>query len=201
MDHPPHDHLEQRLLDLLAPLAGTERALDVGCGRGALVRALAPHVADVIGIDADEGALAAARAEAPADATFVTGDVAALPFAFGSFDLVCCVGVLHHVRRPELVVSELARVTRPGGRVVVVDRLGAVDPLVAIEVDRFVRERHPSHQRFLPDGDIRQLLDANGLVVRSDETTVVDGGAAAPGERVELGWYVACVPGGASGPQ
>lgn len=196
MDHHSHTDLAQRLLDLLAPLAGTERVLDAGCGRGALVRALAPHVAEVVGVDEDEGALAAAREAAPANATFVAGDVTALPFAFGSFDVACCVGVLHHVRRPELVVSELARVTRPGGCVVVVDRLGAVDPLVAIEVDRFVRERHPSHQRFLPDGDIRQLLDANSLVVRSDETTVGDDGAVVPGERVELGWYVARVPGG-----
>lgn len=126
--------------------------------------------------------------------TFLAGDVTALPFGFGAFDVSGCVGVLHHVRRPELAVSELTRVTRPGGLVLVVDRLGDVDPLVAIEVDRFWREQHPGHRRFLPDGDVRQLLDANGLVVRVAEVTQERDGNG--GEPFSMGWYVARVPGG-----
>jgi ubiquinone/menaquinone biosynthesis C-methylase UbiE len=187
-----HDDLEQRLLSLLAPIAGTERVLDAGCGRGALALALAAHVAEVVGVDESDESLAAARDGAPANATFVSGDVTALPFPFGAFDIAVCRGVLHHVRRPELVVSELARVTRPGGLVLVVDRLGDVDPLVAIEADRYWRQLHPGHQRFLPDGDVRQLLDANNLVVRSAESTHASG----DGQAFEMGWYVARVPGG-----
>ena len=59
--------------------------------------------------------------------------------------------VLHHARRPELVVSELARVTRPGGRILLVDQLGFVDPVVSAETDRFEQARDPSHTRLLPD--------------------------------------------------
>lgn len=195
--------LEQRLLRLLAPLTGGERVLDAGCGQGALARALAPHVGEVVGVDEDEAALAVARRSAPVNVDYVAGDVTSLPFGFGTFDVSACRGLLHHVRRPELVVSELARVTRPGGLVVIVDRLGDVDPLVAIEVDRFWRERHPSHRRFLPDGDVRQLLDANNLVVRAAEITTEqahepDGpqGGGRPPRPVEIGWYVARVPGG-----
>lgn len=190
--HHAEGDLEQRLLSLLAPVVGSERVLDAGCGRGTLARVLAPHVAEVVGVDQDESALASARDGAPANVTFVAGDVTALPFAYGAFDIAVCRGVLHHVRRPELVVSELARVTRPGGVVLVVDRLGDVDPLVAIEVDRYWRESHPGHQRFLPDGDVRQLLDANNLVVRTAEVTHESN---ADGTQFEMGWYVARVPG------
>ena len=59
-----------------------------------------------------------------------------LPFGYAEFDIVCCHRVLHHVRRPELAVSELARVARSGGKVFIADQLGSVDPLLSLELDR-----------------------------------------------------------------
>ena len=123
-----HADLEARVRRLLAPLADDERALDVGCGTGALAYVLAPLVGDVVGVDASEDYLAAARESAPEGCTFVTGDAEALPFPYGDFDLVGCLRVLHHVERPELVVSEIARVTSPGGRILLADQLGDIDP-------------------------------------------------------------------------
>ena len=203
--------LEARVLELLAPFTGEERALDVGCGTGALAYALSPHVREVVGIDESEDYVAAAREHAPPGCTFVLGDAAALPFPYGDFDLVGCLRVLHHVARPELVVSEIARVTRPGGRILLVDQLGDVDPIRSLELDRFERARDPSHTRLLPDADIRGYLDANDLVVianevvhehrNMDEYLDIAGlqgeerervGRMAPASYdVELGWYVA----------
>jgi SAM-dependent methyltransferase len=133
---------------------------------------------------------------------------------YGAFDLVGCLRVLHHVRRPELVVSELARVTRPGGRILLADQLGDVDPLRSLELDRFERARDPSHTRLLPDADIRGFLDANDLVVSVNEIVRerreisgyldLAGLEGAERERVaqlapevseiEVGWYVARKP-------
>ena len=161
--------LAQRVARLLAPLSGEERALDAGCGTGALAIALAPRVREIVGVDAVEEYVAAARERAPENCAFLVGDVTHLPFDYGEFDLVGCLRVLHHVHRPELVVSELARVTRPGGRILVVDQLGLVDPIRTIELDRFERQRDPTHERLLPDGDIRALLEANDLVVAQNE--------------------------------
>ncbi len=206
------DALARRVERLLAPFTGEERALDAGCGAGALAFALAAHVREVVGVDSSPELVAAGRAHAPENVTLLVGDATALPFEVGSFDLAGCLRVLHHVGRPELVISELARVTRPSGRILVVDQLGDPDPLRAIQVDRFERARDPSHTRLLPDGDIRALLEANDLVVSRNEVVreareleryldlaaVPDNArgevralAPAPVFDVEIGWYVA----------
>jgi ubiquinone/menaquinone biosynthesis C-methylase UbiE len=209
--------LEERVRRLLAPLAPDLRALDAGCGTGALAYALAPHVGEVVGVDESEAFLAAAREHAPPNCVFVQGDVQALPFGYGEFDISGCVRVLHHVHRPELVVAELARVTRPGGRILVVDQLGSIDPIRSLELDRFERERDPTHTRLLPDADIRGFLDANDLVVLENEVTRelrdvehfldlaglegetrerVRRSAPGPVYEIEIGWYVARKLGG-----
>lgn len=151
--------------------SGDERALDSGTGTGALAFALAPHVREVVGVDRVPELLAEARkraAEFP-NVEFVEGDATRLEFESGSFDLAGCSRTLHHIHRPELQIAELARVTRLGGRVLVIDQLAPADPLVAYEIDRFERARDPSHERLLPDIDVRALLEANGLVVTHTE--------------------------------
>jgi SAM-dependent methyltransferase len=145
---------------------GDERALDVGTGAGTLALALAPLVREVVGVDVVPELLESARREAPPNVTFVEADATRLPFEDESFDLVCCRRTLHHVARPELVVAELTRVTRRGGGVFVDDQIAPVDPLAAVELDRFERTRDPSHTRTLPDVDLRGLFDANELVLR-----------------------------------
>jgi ubiquinone/menaquinone biosynthesis C-methylase UbiE len=173
--------LEDRVQRLLAPFTGEERALDSGCGAGALAFALSPHVREVIGVDLAMNLLDAGRERAPANVTLLEADATALPFGYGEFDIAGSARVLHHAERPERVVSELARVTRPGGRILIVDQLGDVDPLRAREIDRFEHARDPSHTRLLPDGDIRALLEANDLVVDRNEVTR---------EQRELEWYL-----------
>jgi len=211
--------LQARVQQLLAPFDGTERALDSGCGAGALAFALAPFVESVVGVDQWADLIAAGRELAPTNCELITGDATALPFEYGSFDIAGCMRVLHHARRPELVVSELARVTRPGGRILLVDQLGFVDPVVSAETDRFEKARDPSHTRLLPDQDIRFLLDANDLEVLTNEIAReernleryldlvgltgeerrrVSGMAPGAVYEVEIGWYVARKRGGLS---
>jgi SAM-dependent methyltransferase len=145
--------------------SGDERALDSGTGAGTLALALAPLVREVVGVDVVPELLERARRNAPANATFVEGDATALPFEDGEFDLSCSRRTFHHISRPELAVAELARVTKPGGRIFVDDQIAPVDPLAALELDRFERARDPSHTRTLPDIDFHHLFEANGLVL------------------------------------
>ena len=160
---------------------GDERALDVGTGAGTLALALAPLVREVIGVDVVPEVLERARAQAPANVTFVDGDATSLPFDAGSFDLTCTRRTLHHIARPERAVAELARVTASGGRVFVNDQIAPVDPLEALELDRFERARDPSHTRTLPDIDFRHLFEANNLVMLQTRFQT---------HRRELGYYL-----------
>lgn len=165
------EHAEQQvemvrdqLRSFVAP-RGDERALDVGTGAGTLALALAPLVREVVGVDIVKELLERARANAPANVTFVEGDATNLPFESGSFDLVCTRRTLHHIAHPEPALAEMVRVTAPGGRVFVDDQIAPVDPLAALDLDRFEQARDPSHTRTLPDIDFRQLFEANGLVL------------------------------------
>jgi SAM-dependent methyltransferase len=164
------DALRERVRRFV-PLTGNERALDAGTGTGALAFALAPLVREVVAVDVVPELLEQARARAAAhpNVDFREGDATALPFGDGEFDLAGSLRTLHHVPRPELAVAELARVTRRGGTIFVVDQIAPIDPLEALELDRFERARDPSHTRALPDTDLRGLFDANELVLRRAE--------------------------------
>jgi SAM-dependent methyltransferase len=160
-------------LRIFCVLGGDERALDAGTGPGTFALALAPSVHEVVGVDPvfellEEARRLAAESRAP-NVTFVEGDAMALPFESETFDLAACARTLHHVRRPELVVAELTRVVRPGGKILLVDQLASVDPLEGFTRDRLERLRDPSHQRTLSDQDVRGLLEANWLVLRRSQ--------------------------------
>ena len=209
------EEIRARLRGLLY-LRGDERVLDSGTGTGALALALAPLVREVVAVDLVPELLAEGRRRAAGlpNVTFAEGDAARLDFGPGSFDLAGTLRTLHHVPRPELVVAELARVTRLGGQVLIVDQIAPVDPLAAVELDQFERVRDATHTRLLPDVDVRALLEANGLVVRRDEFTheerelesyldlagcsgeMRDRARAlgSPRQTVTIGWYVAIRP-------
>ena len=172
--------VREQVQRLLWPL-GDERALDAGTGAGVLALALAPLVRTVVGIDVVPELLEAARRHAPENATFVEGDATALPFEDGYFDLAATRRTLHHMRRPELALAELTRVTAPGGRILVEDQIAPNDPLAALELDRFERARDPSHTRTLSDADLRGLFDVNGLILEHFERAT---------HRRELGPYL-----------
>jgi ubiquinone/menaquinone biosynthesis C-methylase UbiE len=156
-------------LERLLQLEGDERALDVGAGAGALAFALAPRVREVVAVELDEELAARARADAPANVVVLVADGEHLPFERASFDVAGTLRTLHHTPRPELLVAELARVTRPGGTILVVDQLAPADPLVALDLTRFERARDPSTTRVLADADLRGLFDSNSLKLLREE--------------------------------
>lgn len=98
------------------------RWLDGGCGTGAVTETIlaAAAPATVTGVDSSEGYLAYARAHVTApEAAFELGDLQALPFAAGAYDVALSGLVLNFVPDPLRAVRELARVVRPGGTVAV----------------------------------------------------------------------------------
>jgi 2-polyprenyl-3-methyl-5-hydroxy-6-metoxy-1,4-benzoquinol methylase len=116
------------LVEVLAPTSG-DHILEVGCGSGLLCRLIAPAVfpgGKITGIDISPEFLKIAQGYASSadlgDAIqWGAGQAESLPFQDASFDGVLAARLLLHVSSPRSVLSELIRVVRPGGRVVVMD--------------------------------------------------------------------------------
>lgn len=115
---------KQRMHDVLAPQPG-DQLLDAGCGSGADVIALGARVGTtghVIGVDRSATMVTEAQARAQGlglPVSFQTGNITQLDFPDGSFDGCRADRVLHHLDEPALALSELVRVTKSGGRIVV----------------------------------------------------------------------------------
>jgi ubiquinone/menaquinone biosynthesis C-methylase UbiE/DNA-binding transcriptional ArsR family regulator len=122
--HSPDEPVESALLESLGA-ADCGALLDVGTGTGRIAELLAPRASHVTAFDKSPEMLRIARARLqhlPQESVaLVQGDFAALPFADGAFDTVLFHQVLHYALEPEAVLAEAARVTRPGGRIAVVD--------------------------------------------------------------------------------
>jgi ubiquinone/menaquinone biosynthesis C-methylase UbiE len=126
LDSLPYFKTYKARSDVLLDLHAGPTVLEVGCGLGHDARRLADLVAPhgrVIGIDSSRRMLEEARARtAPATGlAFVQADARALPCASASVDRCRIDRCLQHIRQPERVIRELARVLRPGGRLLAYD--------------------------------------------------------------------------------
>ena len=145
----------------LEPLDPEMIVLDVACGAAHAAEKVAPHVRQVVGLDLTR-ALLELGADRLRDAGITNvllqeGSAADLPFLDASFDLVACRAALHHVPDPGVVVAEMARVCRPGGRVVAADMV-APSAEVREAFDALHRRIDPSHAGVLLEGELAELL-------------------------------------------
>ena len=162
------DALEQRLLfDLLGPIAG-KSLLDVGCSDGAIASELARRDAVVTGLDSDPVAIAAAWRRAGVEGVqlwLVEGKAESLPFSDATFDAVLAVATLCFVPDAERALSEMARVLKPGGRLVI----GELGRWSLWAVYRRFRGwfGHPTWRaaRFRSETELRRLLEVGGFDV------------------------------------
>ncbi|MGH9679030.1 MAG: class I SAM-dependent methyltransferase, partial [Candidatus Acidiferrales bacterium] len=129
------------------------------------------RVGSAIGVDLTPAMVEKARAEAARDGIanieFTCADVYALPFADSSADIVVCGYAFHHMTDPARVLSEMARVARPGGRVAVIDIIvpEGFDPAHQTAIER---ERDVTHTNTLTSAIFRSMFRDAGLRVYSE---------------------------------
>jgi len=125
--------------------------LDIGCAAGHTAFAFAPHVREVIGVDLSPEMLVEAERQAAArgltNVRFALASAASLPWPDGEFDIVTCRLVAHHLPLLLPPLTEMVRVLRPGGRLVIVDIISPEDPALADFINHVEVLRDPSHSR------------------------------------------------------
>jgi ubiquinone/menaquinone biosynthesis C-methylase UbiE len=147
----------------------TDVVLDIACGPGAFVLAVAPRVRVVRGVDLTPEMLRRARAyqaeKQIANAEFLRGDAEQLPFAAGTFDLVSCQCSFHHMPKPQAVLREMLRVAKPEGRLMIVDPLGPESDSKRELHNRIEQLRDPSHTLTLRLTEFLRMFDEEGLEI------------------------------------
>ncbi len=164
-----------RVLAAVQPVAGAN-VLDVGCGGGLLAEEFAGAGFRVTGVDPSEESIATARQHAATSGLAIeyrAGCGEHLPFDDRSFDNVACCDVLEHVDDLERVVSEIARVLRPGGLflydTINRTRRSRVAIIKVMQEWRWTAFAEPdSHvwERFIRPGELAALLARHGFEQR-----------------------------------
>ena len=145
------------------------RVLDVATGAGHTALTFTSLGARVMAFDLTEPMLRTARGflagRGVDDVRFVAGDVEALPFRAGAFDVVTCRIAAHHFTNIGPAVRQIAGTLRPGGSFLVQDILGHDDAGAAAFITEVERRRDPTHVRAYRAAEWKALLRGAGLTV------------------------------------
>lgn len=169
--HVPDDAVEAAV-EAAAGEGSTGAMLDLGTGTGRMLERIAPKFGRASGVDASHAMLAVARANLEkaglSRVELRQGDIHALPFARGSFDLVIIHQVLHFLDDPGRALREAAAMLAPGGRLIVVD--------FAPHEMEFLRTEHAHRRLGFSRAQIAGWFTEAGLVCDiSEEVTAADG--------------------------
>lgn len=150
--------------------------LEVAAGTCVCGRSFAPFVQTVVCLDATLPMLQIGKQEADNhhlnNMVFIKGYAQELPFLDNSFDIVFSRLAFHHFTNVNLVFSEMVRVLKPGGKLVMIDMEAAEEELRAIE-DEIETLRDISHVRNMNKVEMTDLFTVNGLSIQKCETTEI----------------------------
>ncbi len=147
----------------------SSRVLDVATGTGKQARAFAAVAREVIGIDISEPMLRVARHKNHRpNLSFHEADATDLPFGSGEFDIACISFALHEMPQSvrARVLREIARVTRPGGRIVAVDYALPRNRVAGAMVFHLVKLYERDHYAEFVQSDLATMVTGAGIAVR-----------------------------------
>jgi malonyl-CoA O-methyltransferase len=151
----PSDGRLKELLRIGGDL-GRKRVLDAGCGKGRYAKRIREAFpgAQVTGLDLSPVLLS----HVPSEIRAVHASLLDMPFEDGAFDFVYCVEALEHAVQIEQAVAELARVTAPGGKLVIIDK----------NREHLGSRSMPNWEKWFERGEIMDLMRRNGLEPSAD---------------------------------
>jgi SAM-dependent methyltransferase len=151
---------ERRRALLLAEAKPGERVLDLGCGAGRFIAALQEAGADPVGVELAEAALERARHNVPGAELHPLAADGAIPLEDATVDLVWCSEVLEHVPDTAGLLSEVRRVLRTGGRLLVTTPSHDLARRVLLALTRFDAHFDPlgQHVRFYSRRSLARVL-------------------------------------------
>jgi SAM-dependent methyltransferase len=159
------------------PLSPDAACLDIATGTGEFARALAPHVASVIGLDATDAMLEQGRSFVARagieNISFRKGVVQELPFEDETFDVVSSRYAFHHFADPKPVIAEMVRVCKTAGHVIIVD-IVVPDESTAAEYNYYEWLCDPSHTRCLSFDELNGYVGLFGLESISARTRPIE---------------------------
>ncbi|MEO1552775.1 MAG: metalloregulator ArsR/SmtB family transcription factor [Pseudomonadota bacterium] len=160
--HYPETDIEAAILQKIGDQR-FERVVDLGTGTGRMLALLAPRAQEAEGLDLSHHMLTVARANLNraeiGNARVRQGDVTDTPFDANSADLVIVHQVLHYLEQPDDLITEAARILKPGGQLLVVD--------FAPHDLEFLRESQGHRRLGIREDDMIAWADTAGLAIQS----------------------------------
>jgi ubiquinone/menaquinone biosynthesis C-methylase UbiE len=148
--------------------------LDVACGPGIVTAALAAKARAVVAFDLTPEMLLQARDRCAkaglTNVSFEQGNATALPFPDNSFDGVVTRLSVHHFVAPRLVLNEMFRVLKPGGKFVLADVISSENAAESELHNAIEVLRDPSHVRMLPATELTSMITDAGFVIETQTT-------------------------------
>ncbi|WP_455616585.1 class I SAM-dependent methyltransferase [Eisenbergiella sp.] len=154
----------------------TDTVLEVAAGTCVCGRSLAPFVQNVICLDLTPAMLAVGKDEAEKQGLcnigFMQGDAGKLPFLDNNFDIVISRLAFHHFPNPKQCFSEMARVLKIGGKLIIIDMEAAEEALRNTE-DEIETLRDPSHIHNLSKEEFTKMFQDNHLTITTIDCTKI----------------------------
>lgn len=149
------------------------KILDVGCGNGNLFALLPDGKYELFGVDFSENMISEAKRKCGKKATFSVADAENLPFDSDSFDIIVCNASFHHYVHPDMVLSEMHRVLKDGGKLLIGDPY--MKSIVRQVVNVFIRFSDSGDYHIYGLDEMKKLFAKNGFKpvssIRTGENT------------------------------
>ncbi|MGN0143658.1 MAG: class I SAM-dependent methyltransferase [Clostridium sp.] len=145
--------------------ANPDKMLDLGCGNGNILKIINKMLStDLYGIDISKNMIREARKNLGTNVKLTVGDAENLPYNDEEFSVVLCNASFHHFPNPDIVLSEIKRVLKKDGILILGDKTGPFDLYTKI-INKFLKYTKTGDYKFYNKKEIISLIESSGFVV------------------------------------